>query len=285
MSEAPLTVGQTVERARTAAGMTVAQVAAATRVRATVISAIEKDDFRLCGGDVYARGHLKSIATAVGIDPAELAAHFDEQQGASRPAVPVVEPIDQPTRVMDASGSLSALAGTLGSSSTDRRGANWTAVMALAFVAVVVVGAISLLSNRGGEVPAAANTPTPTPSSTPSVTAPASSPAATPSDSASPTTSPSDVVAEGNGVTVVLDVTGSASWIRATTASGKTLYEGTLQQGERKTFRDKTKVKLLIGSAGAVELTVNGKSLGSPGGNGQVVRTEFGPGDPTNPSA
>jgi len=77
VTEAPLTVGQTVTRARNAAGMTVAQVAEQTRIRGTLISAIEADDFRLCGGDVYARGHLKSIATAVGIDPVAVAALVD----------------------------------------------------------------------------------------------------------------------------------------------------------------------------------------------------------------
>jgi hypothetical protein len=36
----------------------------------------------------------------------------------------------------------------------------------------------------------------------------------------------------------------------------------------------------VIGNAGAVDLRVNGTDLGSPGGSGEVVRLEFGPGDP-----
>jgi hypothetical protein len=59
------------------------------------------------------------------------------------------------------------------------------------------------------------------------------------------------------------------------------LYEGILEEGERKTFTDKNKVRLVIGNAGGVTLTVNGRDLGAPGGDGQVVRVEFGPGDPT----
>ena len=38
---------------------------------------------------------------------------------------------------------------------------------------------------------------------------------------------------------------------------------------------------ILAGNAGAVELKVNGRDLGAPGGSGQVVKTSFGPGDPT----
>jgi cytoskeleton protein RodZ len=289
VSEAPLTVGQTVARARGAAGMTLAQVAEATRIRATVIGAIENDDFRLCGGDVYARGHLKSIARAVGADGVALAEQFDREQGTARTASAPVAPIDQPTRVMqagDEQSGLGALAGTLGSSVSSRRGANWTAVMALAVVALIAVGAVSLLSNRTADRPTASS---PTSSSTPAPIQPSSTPSSSPTSepTVAPSSTPStpDVVAEGNGVTVNLSVTGRASWVRATSDSGKTLFEGTLRNGDTKTFRDKTKVKLLLGNAGAVSLVVNGKDLGSPGSGGQVLKAEFGPGDPANPVA
>ncbi len=39
-------------------------------------------------------------------------------------------------------------------------------------------------------------------------------------------------------------------------------------------------VKLLLGNAGAITLTVNGQVLGKAGGNGEVVRVEFGPEGP-----
>ena len=81
MSDELRSVGRTVAEARHAAGMTVSQVADATRIRATVVSAIEQDDFRLCGGDVYARGHLKSIASAIGLDPREVVAQYDADRG------------------------------------------------------------------------------------------------------------------------------------------------------------------------------------------------------------
>ena len=90
-------------------------------------------------------------------------------------------------------------------------------------------------------------------------------------------------MAQADGVRVRLTVTGRASWMRVTGGANgkKTLYEGTLSRGETKTFSDKVKVSLLIGNAGAVELKVNGRDLGAPGGSGQVVKTSFGPGDPT----
>ena len=56
---------------------------------------------------------------------------------------------------------------------------------------------------------------------------------------------------------------------------------GAPQLGQRKTFRDDTKLSLVVGNGAAVALTVNGQDLGAPGGQGEVVRLSFGPGDPS----
>jgi cytoskeletal protein RodZ len=273
-------VGRMVARARTDAGLTVAQVAEATRIRATLVTAIEDDDFRLCGGDVYARGHLKSIATAVGLDPADVVAQFDSDRGATRPVSAPVEPLAGPMSASSSSGSLGALAGPLGVSVESGRrggGANWTAVMALALVVVIGVAVISALANRGGNAPVAQ--PTPSTSASPSVSAtPTEDPTEEPTPD--PTTSPTDAVAEAEGVNVALDITGSASWVLVTSSTGKELYQGTLTTGDTKTFKDDKLIKLVLGNAGAVSLNVNGRDLGKAGANGDVVRTEFGPGDP-----
>ena len=54
-----MTLGAELRSARTAAGMSIDDVASATRVRASVIAAIEDDDFAVLGPEVYARGHLR----------------------------------------------------------------------------------------------------------------------------------------------------------------------------------------------------------------------------------
>jgi cytoskeletal protein RodZ len=277
-----MTVGQTVARARTEAGLSIAQVAASTRVRSTLIENIEKDDFRLCGGDVYAKGHLKSIATAVGLDPVALAADFDLQEGKVAPVLPD-EPAPDAAPVRPTS---SGLAGTLGAQMSTRRiGPNWSAVMALALAIVVGVGAISYLANRPSSSSTVAGSPTPSPSVSASTTqssTPANSPSNTPTVGPTVSPSPTDVLAQADGVVVKLTVTGARSWVRATSGpGGKTLYEGILGGGESKTFRDKNLVSLVIGNAGAVSLVVNGKDLGNPGSGGQVIKLKFGPGDPT----
>ena len=49
--------------------MSVDDLAERTRIRPHVIEAIEVDDFSSCGGDVYARGHLRALARVLGVDP------------------------------------------------------------------------------------------------------------------------------------------------------------------------------------------------------------------------
>ncbi len=63
-----MTIGDTLARARREAGLSITQVSQRTRIRETVIRGIENDDFSPCGGDFYARGHIRSIAK--GLQPA-----------------------------------------------------------------------------------------------------------------------------------------------------------------------------------------------------------------------
>lgn len=65
--------------AREAAGLTVHDVAEQTKIRATIIAAMESDDFSACGGHVYARGQLRSIAQVLGIDPLPVIDRYDAQ--------------------------------------------------------------------------------------------------------------------------------------------------------------------------------------------------------------
>jgi cytoskeletal protein RodZ len=70
-------IGAALAEARQRAGLTVAQVSNRTRIRETVIRGIERDDYSGCGGDFYARGHIRGIAKAVGADPGPLVEEYD----------------------------------------------------------------------------------------------------------------------------------------------------------------------------------------------------------------
>jgi len=74
-----MTVGLLIRSARKQSGLTVTDLAAVTRLRASIIAAMETDDFSLCGGIAYARGQLRMMAPFIGLDPDELASAFDAQ--------------------------------------------------------------------------------------------------------------------------------------------------------------------------------------------------------------
>lgn len=256
--------------------MSLAQVSDATRVRRTVIEALEADDLGPSGGATYARGHVKSICAVLGLDPAPVLARLDAPTVAqTSPHPDDVEPAPP--------GPARSLGGALGGAqvaAAERRGPNWSAVMAGALVLVLALGGYQLLRSEEPPTPAAGPGPT---SSTP--TTPDSSPSP-PTSSPSPDTSPpDDAIARADDVSVVLTITGQRSWVSVVTAKDGTVYEGILSKGERRTFKDRKKVSFVFGDAGSVGLRVNGVDIGAPGGSGQVVRTTFGPDDPDRSQA
>lgn len=81
-----MSIGGTLAEARQAAGLTIADVSARTRIRSGLIGAIEHDDFGPCGGDFYARGHIRAIARVVDVDSRPLIAEYDAARPGARPA-------------------------------------------------------------------------------------------------------------------------------------------------------------------------------------------------------
>ncbi|WP_445528658.1 helix-turn-helix domain-containing protein [Streptomyces cyslabdanicus] len=259
--EARPSVGRALKEARLAAGLTVDDVTSATRVRVAIVHAIEADDFAPCGGDVYARGHIRNLAKAVHVDPVPLLARFDAEHG-GRPAPTPAAPLFEAERIRP-----------------ERRGPNWTAAMVAAIV--VVIGFVGFTAFKGGGDDAGAkahvgegSTPTtgtsasPTPkSSKPADAAPA------PSDSAI-------AAAPQDKVTVQVSAANGRSWISAKDHNGRMLFDGLLEKGESKTFQDSSKVNLILGDAGAIQLYVNGKKIEDQFRPGAVERLTYTKGDP-----
>ncbi len=78
-------IGGALAEARTEAGLTVTQVSEHTRIREKLIRDIERDDYSACGGDYYARGHIRAIARVVGTDPVPLIEEYDAAHMPSEP--------------------------------------------------------------------------------------------------------------------------------------------------------------------------------------------------------
>jgi cytoskeletal protein RodZ len=122
-------IGENLAEARRQAGLTVTQVSQRTCIRETIIVGIERDDYCACGGDFYARGHIRAIAQVVRADPGPLIAGYD----AAHPAQPVTAAdILRPGRPV-----------RLG----QRHRLNWPAVLGLALVIVLGLVAYHVIAS------------------------------------------------------------------------------------------------------------------------------------------
>jgi cytoskeleton protein RodZ len=269
-----VSIGEALSTARRDAGLSIEDISAKTRLRATVIRSIEADDFSLCGGDFYARGHIRTLAGLVGLDPAPLLAEYDATISAADDA-----PATSQLYENEASGR--AITRT-----AQKRSPRWgLAAVATTLVAIIIFAGIGLLNRDNKSTPPVAvaagiTTPPPTsPSPSPIVSTPVvTPPPATPS-TAPPQSLPGSAVAEA-GVHVVLRITTTKCWVEATASNGQVLYQGVLNPGATQTFDDPQRVSLRLGNAPATDLTVNGVDLGAPETKNSVTSVSFGPGNP-----
>jgi cytoskeletal protein RodZ len=154
-----VSIGATLAAARRRAGLTVSDVSQRTRVTEPIIRGIEQDDYAACGGDFYARGHIRAIARAVGEDPVPLIDEFDStwQSAKEITAAEAFQP-SMPLR------------------KRERRRVRWSAVLAVLVLAVLGFASYKFVSGVGRARPAAATSPRPSPPGGPT-NPPASAPA------------------------------------------------------------------------------------------------------------
>ncbi|HEY0558718.1 MAG TPA: helix-turn-helix domain-containing protein [Frankiaceae bacterium] len=261
-----MSIGESLRAARTERGLDLDALARTTRLRASLISRIESDDFAGCGGAVYARAHIRAVAKAVGLDPAPLVAEFDAQHGSAPEPTPVPVVVDQPDRA--------------GSRRPGRSPSPWFAAAVVVLVAVIALVGANLFAG-GSPSTVRAGSPAPPPAGSPTPPAAAGTPTTPPSPP------PAAAPAPGGGSSgVSMQVLASAaSWISVTDPTQGELFQGVLSAGDTKDFHATDQLSVRLGNAGGVALTVNGRSLGTVGARGQVVSLQFGPGDPTAKNA
>jgi cytoskeletal protein RodZ len=242
-----VSIGDTLAEARSQAGLTITQVSQRTRIRETIIRGIEHNDFSACGGDFYARGHIRSIARVVGIDPEELIRQYDATHGAPEAirAADVFEPAT-PIKLKE------------------RRSPNWSLAMIVVLALVLGYGAYRAVAAVASphHATAASHSSTQSP-------APAATRTATPTPTPSPTRARHTVVIR---LTAIEDC-----WVGFTTPAGAYLSQDYVVGGSTKTWTFRHAVTMQIGNPGGITLTVNGKNLGSPGSAGPLTLS-FGPG-------
>ena len=72
-------VGRRLRQAREARGLSMTQVAASTKIPVRQLAALEAEEYETLPGGIFVRGHIRAAATAVGLDPADLTEHYQEE--------------------------------------------------------------------------------------------------------------------------------------------------------------------------------------------------------------
>ncbi len=265
-------IGKRLRNARESKGLSLSEVSTKIRVRESILKLIENNEFEKVGADVYVRGHIRSMANFLGLDSNELMSLYPNNvDDNSDPDIPVdkIETQSLETNLSNAA-SLELSGGLFNpvEKFKTKSGTNWSVVMAgaLALITLISIGSVivSTLNSPTSEPVAEETVITPTPAVTTNKSENENLTAAVPNP----------------GVDVLIQAVGASSWVRVTDINDVELFEGIIRDGQEQRVGSVEGVKLLLGNAGALNLTVNGQVLGKAGGNGEVVRVEFGPEGP-----
>ena len=244
-----MSLGSLITQARKSAGLSIEDLSAATNIRSSLLREMESDSFGNCGGETYARGHIRNIATKLGVDPLIFIAAFEEEQ-------------------MQVDRSMQDLLVEKGvmKEPQEARKVSWKVLATISVSSLFVVGlAQIIISNTSSlDIPEPIATTSESASPTPS----ASASEATPTEEAT--------VSTGTGVELVITATRAKSWLFVSDSSGRVLFSGQIPQGVTKTFSSDAQLNLKIGNAGGVDVSVNGKKIDSLGADGQVVSVSYG---------
>jgi hypothetical protein len=228
-------IGPELAAARTRVGLSIDELADRTRIRPHVIESIEVDDFTPCGGDFYARGHLRTLARVLGQDPAPLLERFDNRYATA--------PINA-RRVFEAE----LATGMTGSMRSTVGGPNWGLLIGVVLSLVLVWGVVRFFAAEPAPV---IHSPAPVLNGSAGVDREFDGLAA-------PNTAPKPL-----RITLVAAEAGSRVVVRD--GEGRIVYAGRLVLGERKKLEIVPPVKIRARNAGAVEVRVRGKDRGTVG--------------------
>jgi cytoskeletal protein RodZ len=248
-----MSLGSMISKARKDAGLSIDDLSAATNIRGTLLREMESDNFSQCGGETYARGHLRNIAIKLNADPQIfLTAFEDEQMQVDR----TIQDLLVENNVMREPKEV--------------RKVSWKVLVTISVASLFVAGLAQIIVSNDSEpdIPVAVEetaTPTESPEATPEPTA---------AEELTPTDEPT--VSTGQGVEVVISAVRAKSWLFVSDSSGRVLFSGQVAKGVTKTFTTDAQLNLKIGNAGGVDLSVNGKKIDSVGVDGQVISVSYG---------
>jgi cytoskeleton protein RodZ len=241
-----MSLGSLIAKARKDAGLSLEDLAAKTNIRISVLSEIEKDNFSHCGGETYARGHVRNIASILKVDQKEFIRLYEEEQGGETRSI----------KDLLIENSVMRLP-------AEARKVSWKVLVMISVVSLFAVGIAQVVISNVNTNDVV--------SAVPSASA---SPTAAESPSAEP--SAQNTFSTGTGVEVVINATRAKSWLFVSDDAGRVLFSGQIPRGAVKVFSSDSQLNLKVGNAGGVDLKVNGKKVEAIGVDAEVVSVSYG---------
>jgi cytoskeleton protein RodZ len=286
-------LGEWLRQRREELGISLEQAETSTRIRRQYLEALESEQFDALPDPVVGRGFLRNYASYLGLDPKEAADRFSRIVA---PPEPESLSVEGPTPFTSGPFRPVALHDIPG------RRSRWVWIVGLIVVLVVALGAlawweyprlsawVAWLGNNISPADAAPTQPATKAALATATYTPAATPAATwtrtiavtraasaqeltqsPILTLSPSPTPSPPIYTGIFLELVFTDT---SWIQVT-VDGVREFQGELDEGTHRSWYGEERIELRVGNAGAVLATLNGQSLGTLGGVGEVVDRVF----------
>lgn len=276
-------VGEILRREREKQGLSIADVAGETSIRDVYLEAIEKGDYDALPGDVYAKGFIRNYSKFLQIDGDALLEQYDSE----RNIVKVVQPADMPkedeakepkksffgrnkSAEKPAAGAESSQPASSGRPqaktslfaagdeyrhSLEREEKSGSKkFMILLGAMLVFLGGVYVAFMDDGTDPAAKSKPAVKQEQT------------VKQEPAAPAK-----VYEGVEVSAKLL---ENCWI-SVQVDGQAAFEGTVEKGKEMSWKGKESVEIRAGNAGGIQVTFNGKDMGTLGEAGQIADRTF----------
>jgi cytoskeleton protein RodZ len=231
-----MSLGAMISKARRDAGLSIDDLSDATNIRGALLREMESDEFTNCGGETYARGHIRNIAKKLSVDPQPLLDAYETEQGQS---VRSIQDLWVENSLMEEPG--------------ESRKVSWKVLAGISIASLLVIGLAQVLF--------VSNSESPIPTSTTTTPAPTES---------------TETISDGTKVEISITATRAKSYLLISNEDGITLFDGQIAKGDEKIYSSTSKLTLKVGDAGAIDLRVNGKEVPPIGTSGQVVTVTYG---------
>ena len=245
-------VGDILRGEREKQGLTIEDIARETSIRDIYLEAIEKGDYDSLPGDVYAKGFIRNYSRFLQIDGDALLEKYDEERNINK----VVQPVDQPQepeqnpQPAQPKTNLFAAGDAYRDSLEREEKSGSKKFMILLGIMFVFLGGVYIAFMDDG-----------------SENAPKQEPVKV------ETTKPAPVEKKYDGVEITAKALENC-WI-SVKIDGQPAFEGTIEKGKEMSWQGKENVDILAGNAGGIQITFNGKDVGTLGQMGQVEERSF----------